>query len=362
MTLEAVTSEAVTSEAVTPPVRFGFVGAGWIATEALAPAVHAADGAVLQAVAARDEQRARALEPAGRVFAGDTAYAELLADPDVDVVYISLSNEAHVPWVIAAVAAGKHVLCEKPLALTAAQATAAFDAADAAGRLLVEAFFYRWHPRTRRVEDLVRSGELGQVHTVDAAFCFDDADWAGASVGNYRLDSRRGGGALYDVGVYPLSVARWALPGFGDADPILEQVEVTWSGSLSPVGSGPVDLRTDATIRVSPDVTARIRSAIAGGSEESARIVSEDAVVTLAGKAFTTRHSACDLIFDDPRGEAGRSVETFAAVDPYRLMVEAVAARIRGEDTFCVTREDSLAIARVSDAVRAAAAPEGEHR
>src|SRR5439155_5482084 len=106
--------------------RWGFLGAGWIAGRALAPAVHAAPGAVLYAVASRDVSRARALAPSGPVY---DDYAALLDDPDVDAVYVSLTNEAHAPWSIAALSAGKHVLCEKPLAMTAAEVDAMSAAA-----------------------------------------------------------------------------------------------------------------------------------------------------------------------------------------------------------------------------------------
>ncbi|MDQ1687508.1 MAG: D-xylose 1-dehydrogenase D-xylono,5-lactone-forming, partial [Frankiaceae bacterium] len=117
------------------PVRWGFIGAGGIAKGALAPAVHAADGAVLAAAAARDPKRASALEP-GRVHA---SYADLLADEDVDAVYISLSNDAHAPWATAALEAGKHVLCEKPLALDVSEVDDLIAAAHTHDRLLVEA-------------------------------------------------------------------------------------------------------------------------------------------------------------------------------------------------------------------------------
>ncbi len=175
-------------------VRWGFLGAGWIATRALAPAVAAADGAVLLAVAARDITRAAALGPAGRVY---DDYAGLVADDEVDAVYISLTNEVHAHWSIAALQAGKHVLCEKPLAMNAREAVAMSEAANAAGRRLVEASWYRWHPRVRRAQELLAAGRIGSVRHVSAGFTF-----AGNLAGNYRLEPTRGGGALYDVGCY----------------------------------------------------------------------------------------------------------------------------------------------------------------
>ncbi|HST82829.1 MAG TPA: Gfo/Idh/MocA family oxidoreductase, partial [Kineosporiaceae bacterium] len=155
--------------AVDGRVRLGFIGAGGIVQRALAPAVHAADGVVLQAAAARDQHRAAALEPAGHSYAD---YHQLLADPTVDLVYVALDNAGHLPWTLAALAAGKHVLCEKPLGLDPAAVAAMTAAAAEHDRLLVEAFWYRWHPRTRRLEQLLTQGALGPVQQVESEFTF----------------------------------------------------------------------------------------------------------------------------------------------------------------------------------------------
>lgn len=343
------------STAPQPDVRFGFIGAGTIARAAVGPAVHAADGAVLQAVAARDSARARALEPKGRVHAGapvaEDAYAALLSDAAVDVVYINLSNEAHIPWVTRALAAGKHVLCEQPLGLTLEETTAAFAAADAAGRLLVEATSFRWHPRVRWAEQLVAVGDIGDVVRVDGGYCYDDVDWSGEAAGSFRLEAARGGGALHDVGVYPLSLARCALPGFGTGRVDIDSVEVTWSSDLTPAGGAPVDLSTRARLR-SGDATVDVRCAISGSSEESATVTGTAAALRLEGPAFTSRDARSGVLVFDPSGTLPPAVEEFAPADPYRLMIEAMAAAVRGEDAFVVSREDSLAIAKVSEAIR----------
>ena len=140
------------------PVRWGFLGAGFVASRGLAPAVHDATGAVLQVVAAREATRAALLEPVRAV----DSYAAVCEADDVDVVYLSLPNDDHLPWVLTALGAGKHVLCEKPLGLDAAQVVDMMDAAQRAGTVLVEASWNRWHPRTRRVEALLGSVD-GQI-------------------------------------------------------------------------------------------------------------------------------------------------------------------------------------------------------
>jgi predicted dehydrogenase len=181
------------------PVRWGFLGAGFVASRGLAPAVHAADGAVLQA-SRQDEHRAAALEP----VRATTSYAEVCTADDVDAVYLSLPNDDHLPWVLEALAAGKQVLCEKPLGLDAAQVARMAAAAESADRLLVEASWNRWHPRTRRVEALL--ADVAGPLDVRAWFTFP-----GVPADTDRLDPGRGGGALLDVGCYAVAAALIAL-------------------------------------------------------------------------------------------------------------------------------------------------------
>ena len=147
-------------------VNWGFLGAGYVASRGLAPAVHASLGANLYAVASRDEQRSATLEPE-RVHA---TYEDLLADEHVDAVYISLSNSQHLEWVTKSLEAGKHVLCEKPLGLNATETEAMFDCASRSGRLLVEAVWGRWHPRFSRMVEVVASGAIGNIEHIEFEF------------------------------------------------------------------------------------------------------------------------------------------------------------------------------------------------
>ncbi|MFM8390445.1 MAG: Gfo/Idh/MocA family protein, partial [Actinomycetota bacterium] len=174
-------------------VRWGFIGAGFVASRAMAPAVHAADGAVLYAVASRDARRSAELEP--QVV--HESYQALIDDPNVDAVYISLTNVQHKEWVVAALEAGKHVLCEKPLALNADEVRAMQATADRHQCLLVEAVWTRWQPRMKRMAEIVQRGDLGDVSSISSAFTFQ-----GDLTGNYRSQPEMGGGALLDVGCY----------------------------------------------------------------------------------------------------------------------------------------------------------------
>jgi predicted dehydrogenase len=162
-----------------------------------------ADGVEVVAVGSRDRARGEEFAQRHGIARVHGSYDELLADPDVEAVYIPLPNSLHVPWSIAALEAGKHVLCEKPLARRAADAERAFDAAERAGRLLMEAFMWRYHAQTAALTRL--AGEIGPLRVVRTAFAFD---LPAADTGNVRLAPDLDGGALMDVGCYCVSALR----------------------------------------------------------------------------------------------------------------------------------------------------------
>jgi len=312
------------------PIRWGFLGAGYVASRGMAPAVHAADGAVLQAVGARDATRAAGLEPAGPVG----SYAEICARDDVDAVYVSLPNNDHLHWVQVALEAGKHVLCEKPLGMDAAEVAVMRAAADQSGRLLVEAAWNRWHPRTRRLDELV--APITGQREVRAWFTFP-----GVPADNYRLDPARGGGALLDVGCYAVAASLAAL-GAGAVD--VSEVE----RHLGPTG---VDLTTSA-ILTHPNGSARITASFERPEAQGLIIETPGLTVEFGGQAFTTWREPCTLrVVQD--GDVRE--EQFAACDPYQLMVEAVSARIRGEDAWVLPLDTSEAVAATLDAIAATA-------
>lgn len=304
-------------------VRWGFVGAGWIAREAMAPAVHAAGNAVLQAVASREQVRSGLLQPS----VIRSSYDELIDDAEVDAVYVCLANHQHEEWVVRALAAGKHVLCEKPLATDVAQAERMAQAALDADRLLVEAVWCRWHPRFRRLAELATSGGLGDLLSIDSAFTFP-ADLHG----NYRAEPTSGGGALLDIGGY--QVHAWLALTGGAPEVRLDRVE----RSLGPTGidvttriAAALDTTTRATA-VTSFVMPEHQFLVATGTHAQARMG--------AGAAFTAWREPATLLVGD-------HAESFPPVDAYQLMVEAVSARIQGDDAWCVPVAESLLVARV---------------
>ncbi len=305
-------------------VRWGFLGAGWIARTAMAPAVHAASGADLVAVASRDEQRSWALEPQ-RVHA---SYQGVIDDPDIDAVYICLANHQHHEWALKAMDAGKHVLCEKPLTLNVDETDALIAAAQECDRLLVEAAWSRWHPRFQRLQALARSGAIGEIQWVDAAFTF-----TGEISDNYRSHRDMGGGALLDVGCYLIHGLVAAIGPDFEADVRDMQQDM---------GYGQVDLTT--RFRLHAGLTEMTGVASLALPEDQRFVVrgTRDTVSMHQGQAFTSWCAPSTL-------KVGEHIETFPAVDAYELMVEAVSERIQGADAWVIPMEESRTVAACLD-------------
>lgn len=321
--------------------RWGLLGAGWISRRAIAPAMHSASGASLEVVGARDRARAEALSP--RRTACDS-YQAVIDDPNVDAVYIALSNDGHLPWAVQALEAGKAVLCEKPLGRTADEARRMRAAADSTGCLLVEATWNLWHPRTARAAALLASDTIGRLTSVASAFVFD-----GVPEGNYRLDADRGGGALLDVGCYPLTAAAWSAVGSAGQPVVsVESVE----GQVSASG---VDLTTDARLRMN-GVPVQVRGSFVQAPFQSLTLEGEHGLMEFTGNdAFTSWLQPSSLRVLDRDGER---VEHFAPVDPYRLMIESVSAALQGRPAWLPRPEWSLVVAEAMDAILERMPPE----
>jgi D-xylose 1-dehydrogenase (NADP+, D-xylono-1,5-lactone-forming) len=206
--------EGSARRAAVEPLRWGVLGTGKIGVRAVIPAIRSSSNGRLVAVASRDLARAQALaaqlEPGVRAFG---SYEALLADPDVEAVYIPLPNSQHAEWSIRAAQAGKHVLCEKPLALTAAEARRIVEACHAAGVLLLEGFMYRFHPQMQWVREQLAAGRIGVANLVRASFAFDIRD----RPRDIRLQAALGGGSLMDVGCYPVNLCRMVYGGEPEA-------------------------------------------------------------------------------------------------------------------------------------------------
>ncbi|MGN7453524.1 Gfo/Idh/MocA family protein [Paenibacillus pasadenensis] len=188
-------------------LRWGVLGAAGIARGSVIPGLLRSQLNEVKALASRDRDKARRTADEFGIEAAYGSYEELLSDDSIEAVYIPLPNHLHREWTIRALEAGKHVLCEKPLALTAAEAEEMALAAQKAGRQLAEAFMYRHHPRYAMIREVIASGEIGDLRSLHGTFTFNSS----GSSGNVRFVKEWGGGGLYDVGCYPISVARMLI-------------------------------------------------------------------------------------------------------------------------------------------------------
>lgn len=185
------------------PIRFGILGAAQITTNAILNPVRHTDRAQIRAIAARDPERAARFARENGIEVAHPTYDALIADPEIDAVYIPLPNSLHGRWTLAALEAGKHVLCEKPLTANADEARAVAAAAEASDRVVMEAVHYRYHPLAVRMHEIAASGELGRPQHIEAVMHFSLLDRDDI---RYRLDLA--GGSLMDLGAYTVHIAR----------------------------------------------------------------------------------------------------------------------------------------------------------
>jgi predicted dehydrogenase len=193
------------------PVRWGVLGCAAIAVNKVIPAMQRAQHCEVVAIGSRDADRAAETAARLGIDRSHGSYDDLLADDDVEAVYIPLPNHLHAEWTKRAAAAGKHVLCEKPLGLSVAEVADMIEACRAAGVLLMEAFMYRLHPLWQRTYELVADGTIGELQTIQGRFMYSNLDPA-----NIRNIAEYGGGAVMDIGCYPINVARWFFGGEPD--------------------------------------------------------------------------------------------------------------------------------------------------
>jgi predicted dehydrogenase len=231
-------------------VRIGLLAAARISPPAMVEPARRVDGVELVAVAARDLARATAAAQDWDVPTAYGSYEELVADPSLDAIYVATPAALHRAWTVAALATGKHVLCEKPLAANAPEAQVMVEAAVAHDRLLMEAFHWRYHPLVGQMREVLGSGRIGTVRHLDAAFELPDGHIPRSDI---RWDLRLGGGALMDLGCYPVQWVRWAVG---------EEPEVAGCEAECPVPG--VDGRLRAELRFPSGPTATIRCSMIG--------------------------------------------------------------------------------------------------
>ena len=312
-------------------VRWGIVSTADINRKVI-PGAHASDKIDLVGVASRDQGRADAYAHEWDIRRPYGSYEALLADPEIEAVYISLPNTLHAEWSIKALDAGKHVLCEKPFTRHPEEVNASFDAAERNGRLLSEAFMYRHNPQTAKLVELVRDGAIGELRLIRSAFSYGLYD-----LENIRLRTDVEGGALMDVGCYNVSGSR-LLGG---------EPERVWGEAW--YGPSGTDWVFNGTLRFPGNVLATFDCATALSERDELEAIGSEG----------------SLFLDDPwhcvhpvialrRNDAVERIE-LEPVDSYRLELENLSDAIRGEAGLLLGREDALGQAKALEALHRSA-------
>jgi predicted dehydrogenase len=320
-------------------VRIGVLGAARIAPAALIKPARSVDDVEVAAVAARDRSRAQAFAARYGVPAVHDSYDGLLADPSLDAVYIPLPNGLHAQWTLAALKAGKHVLCEKPFTSNAAQAREVAAVADGTDLVVMEAFHYRYHPLARRMAELAGGGKLGRIQRVEAAMCFPLPRFS-----DIRYDFSLAGGALMDAGCYAVHALRLLAP----PDP-----EVTAARALTMRRDRRIDRAMTAQFSFPGGATGEIRASMWSSDvlRIQARAVGERGTLTVTNFVAPQFWSRFTVTLEGGR----RRRERFGGEATYVHQLRAFAAAVRGEPANLTPPSDSVATMSLIDDIYTAA-------
>ncbi len=313
-------------------VKWGIISTADINRKVI-PGAHASPKVDLVGVASRDQQRAEEYAKEWDIPRAYGSYEALLADPEIEAVYISLPNTMHCEWSVKSVEAGKHVLCEKPMSRHTSEVAETFDAADKAGRLLSEAFMYRHNPQTKRVKQLVDEGAIGELRVVRSVFSYSLYD-----ENNIRLRTDVEGGALMDVGCYNVSGSR--LVG-GEPEHVFGEA---WYG---PSGT---DWVFTGTLRFPGNVIGLFHCGTALPEQDELEVIGSE------GSLFLDDPWHCAVPGIELRRADG-SVEQIEIEqqDSYRLELENLSDAIRGEGELLLGRADAVGQARTLEALHESA-------
>ena len=319
------------------PLRFGIISTARIGLERVIPAMQKGQAVSIEAIASRDHNRAAKAAKTLDIAKVYGSYEALLADPDIDAVYNPLPNHLHVPVSIQAMEAGKHVLCEKPIALDANEAKTLIDARERTGMVIAEAFMVRHHPQWQKAREILQSGRIGRPRAVQAIFSYMNRD-----PDNVRNQADIGGGGIYDIGCYPIVTARYLF----DDEPV----------------------RALALIERDPDFgTDRLASAILHFPEGQAQFICSTQLV--AQQRFSVlgtegrieldipftplEHQTSRLLIDDGshRGFEAAEEIRFDDINQYTLQGDHFARVVRGDDRLAFPIEDAVRNMAVIDAL-----------
>ena len=321
-------------------VRWGVLSTAKIGWEKVIPAMQRGQMCSIDAIASRSLDSAKAWADKLGISKAYGSYEALLADPAIEAIYNPLPNDLHVEWTLKAARAGKHVLCEKPFALNAREAAQVREVAGTGpGQVhIMEAFMVRFHPQWLRARELVRSGELGELRTVQVAFSYNNQNAA-----NIRNKPENGGGALYDIGCYAIAAGRFLFDAeptrvmaLVERDPVFKTDRLT--SALLDFGDG---RRLDFTVSTQAAPFQRVQAI---GTKK--RLEMEIPFNAPPGEAMR-------LFIDDGQIIRGRSaqIETLPACDQYTLQGDAFSRAVRGEVALPYGLDDAICNMRIIDAL-----------
>jgi predicted dehydrogenase len=319
-------------------VRWGILSTANIGVKKVIPGIQKADRCEVVAIASRDGGVAKAAADRLGIPKGHGSYEELLADGDVDAVYIPLPNHLHAEWTIASARAGKHVLCEKPLAMNAAEAQTMVEACSSAGVRLMEAFMYRLHPSWEAVRELVASGRIGRLRAVQSWFSYFNDDPA-----NIRNKLEFGGGALMDVGCYSVNLSRMLFGGEPD------RIEA----SVTRDPDSQVDVLTSAILGFGDDV-ATFTCSTRTEPDQRVHVYGTQGRISI-GIPFNIPIDRPTEVFvtsgGDPPVNPATETLTFEPADQYTIQAERFARAVLDDEPVPVPPEDAVANMRVIEAI-----------
>jgi predicted dehydrogenase len=328
---------------MTEGIKWGVLGNAEIARVCVIPAIQRSNNGLVHALATRSPEPAAEVATTNSIKRLYDSYDRLLADPEIDAVYIPLPNHMHLPWTLKALAAGKHVLCEKPLACNAREAEKMADAAADARLVLMEALMYRFHPRSQLIREMVADGRIGTVCLVRSAFCYPMDQELLSSGNNARLHPEMGGGALLDVGCYSVSVARW----YFDSEPTQLQAQAFYH----PNG---VDTHLIGSLSFPGNGLATLEASFLSALQQTYTVVGTEGAIELPHNAFIPWEKDSGFTVRRKDQEVGQEHVTPGA-DEYQHMVEHFADAVLGKTQLALSPGESVRNMRALDGLAEAA-------
>ena len=325
------------------PLKWGVLGNANIARVCVIPAIQKSANGMVHALATRSPQNAVKVAAQNNIARIYSDYNHLLDDPQIQIIYNPLPNHLHHPWTLKALKAGKHVLCEKPMACNAREASEMAEAAESSGLMLMEALMYRFHPRSIRIKEMVARGSVGMPCLVRSAFCFHMEEKLMASGKGARLKPEMGGGALLDVGCYSVSVARWLL----DREPSHVQGQAVYH-------PGGADIHFVGCLGFPDSGLATLEASFISALQQTFTVVGDKGAIELPHDAFVPWEKNAVFIFRKQDEEIGEQI-FMPGADEYQLMVEHFANAVSGKQAPAYPPQESILNMKVLDALAKAA-------